>query len=302
MNVIITGCSGFIGSHATRYFLARDHKVIGIDSSSAKNVDEFLKDGNFHLFKSDISFNLLLERLDLEVDAIVHLAAFNSIPESILHPHSFIKNNTMSMQMLLEFAKLRNIKRFVYASSSSIMNSVPSPYSISKQMNELQAKTYSIHYGLEAIGLRFFNIFGPKQKYKTPNSPVIPKLIYQLLKNEDIILREPDRVSRDFTYVDNACQAIYKAATKEGLTQDVFNVGCGESVSLQEVFEFIRNNIRMSSSQVTNKSLRLGEKSFSKADISRTIDHLDYMPLVDWKTGVLRTIGWLNEEIKVPLV
>lgn len=297
MKVLITGNQGFIGSHATDYFLDRDHTVIGIDSNITGNLEHQKQNPRLHSIIGKLSKEML-ENLE-EIDCIVHLAAFNSIPKSVMNPDGYIRNNTLSMQLILEFAKEKGIKRVIYASSSSVTNSVPSPYSISKMMNELQAKTYNTHYGLECIGLRFFNIFGPRQKYKESNAPVIPKWIYQMMKDEFILIRDGNEVSRDFTYVENACSAIFKACTSE-FKEDLFNIGCGDSATLNEVFGFINKEMSfIAPRKVKREQLRLGEKYYSKADISRAKECLNYSPIVEWREGIRKTIEYIKEQERI---
>ena len=300
MRILVTGHEGFIGSHTTDYLLSQGHQVIGIDNIPTGNLDHQKHNGNLHSLIGNIKETILMVP---PVDAIVHLAAFNSIPKSINNPDGYIRNNISAMQEVLEFAKRRKIKKVVYASSSSVTNKIPSPYSISKQMNELQAHTYAEHYGLHCVGLRFFNIFGPRQKFKDQNAPVIPKWIYQMSIGDTLIMRDGDKVSRDFTFVDNATLAISKSIdfnpTKLNLKQrfdcqysNVVEIGCGESVSLLELYNYILKHhpkVNMNF-EMKYDSLRKGEKSYSKANISKAKEIIGYEPRTNWKEGIRITL------------
>jgi UDP-N-acetylglucosamine 4-epimerase len=311
MNVLLTGGAGFIGSNLVEALLqdARIQKVRVLDNLSTgniKNIEAFLNDARFQFVEGDIrSYETCLQACE-GMDVISHQAALGSVPRSINDPLTTNEVNVTGTLNIFTAAKEKGIKRIVYAASSSTYGDHPglpkvedkignplSPYAVTKYVNELYAKVYANVYGLELIGLRYFNIFGPKQNPQGPYAAVIPLFVKSVLNNEPPIMNGDGEHSRDFTFVANAVQANILALTttnSEAVNQ-VYNIACGEQTSLNSLFENIKQT---AGSDLAPKygPERAGDVKHSLADIAKASQLLGYKPIVTVKEGLKITFEW----------
>lgn len=311
---LVTGVAGFIGSHLAQTLLMHGHRVIGIDNLSTgtqANVDWItanLSEENksrFEFIKHDLAW-VLTRQFGFDIDIIYHQAAIGSVPRSIADPVYSMTNNVMGFHNILEVARKYNVKRVVYASSSSVygddrslfkqedVTGQPlSPYAMSKQINELQAKTWGKVYGLKTIGLRYFNVFGERQSMSGDYAAVVPKWIDQIKHNKGVTIYGDGTQSRDFTYIDNVVMANLLAGSTENVAayNDVFNIGCGESHSLHRLYtEVARNAVKngYSATEIVYSNARAGDVKDSKASIERARRVLGYTPKVNFEEGIKR--------------
>jgi len=311
MKVLVTGGAGFIGSHICHDLIKHGHSVICIDNLSSGKVDNIrniFHHPNFKFIHLDV-LELTDGSPELNVDAICHQAATGSVPKSIVNPELYHKNNVDMFYHILELARINGIKRFVYASSSSVYGDNPSlhkeesnignalsPYAASKQIDELYARVYAHCYGLETIGLRYFNVFGPRQNPYGDYAAVIPKFIVQLQNNSTPIINGDGSYARDFTYVDNAVSANILAltTTNSNCFGEAFNIGAGASTSINELFILIRDLLE-SDIQVTHGPIRTGDIPKSLASIDKAQKYLDYHVLVDISNGLNNTVKYFTQ-------
>ena len=311
MKILVTGGAGFIGSNLVEALLNDDRvqhvRVLdNLATGSMKNIEAFLDNGRFEFIKGDIrSYETCLEVCD-GIDVISHQAALGSVPRSINDPLTSNEVNVTGTLNIFTAAKEKGIKRVVYAASSSTYGDHPglpkvedkignplSPYAVTKFVNELYAKVYANVYGLELIGLRYFNVFGPKQNPQGPYAAVIPLFVKSVLNNEPPLINGDGEHSRDFTFVANAVQPNILALTtvnKEAVNQ-VYNVACGEQTSLNQLLEEIKG---IAGSDLAPKygPERRGDVKHSLADISKAKQLLGYAPAVTVREGLKTTFEW----------
>ncbi len=314
MKVLVTGGAGFIGSNISGRLLS-DPRVThvrvldNLATGSMDNIREFMDNPAFEFVKGDIrDYETCLQACD-GIDVITHQAALGSVPRSINDPVTSNNVNITGTLHMFTAAKEKGIKRLVYAASSSTYGDHPglpkvedkignplSPYAVTKYVNELYARVYASLYGMELIGLRYFNIFGPKQNPRGPYAAVIPLFAEALLKNEAPTINGDGMHSRDFTYVDNAVEAnILSLFTenKEAVNQ-VYNIACGEQTSLLELFEGLRKEAGTSLQPVFGPE-RLGDVKHSLANISKATSLLGYTAKVPVGTGLRQTFKWYKD-------
>ena len=293
MKIAVTGCAGFIGSHTVEALLDHGHDVIGFDDLRNGYESNLRDHTNFKLYKIDVAF---IKPSDLEgCQAVVHLAATGSVPRSIQLPSVTTQNNIMGFQAVLESARLAGVKRVVYASSSSIYGhgqyNPLSPYAMTKQVNEMQAEQYNIHYGMECIGLRYFNVFGPRQGQYSDYSAVIAKWVSAFNAKKPIIIHGDGKQSRDFTYIKNVVDANLLAIdAKFHKSMCLFDIGCGNSHSLNYLASELEHVLGYRPERIYERE-RTGDIGYSKANIQPAIQHLDFQArfglrdgLKDWLT------------------
>lgn len=315
MNVLVTGGAGFIGSNLVEALLndLRVQKVRVLDNlatGSLKNIEAFTEDSRFQFIKGDIrSYETCLQVCE-GMDVISHQAALGSVPRSMADPLTSNEVNVTGTLNIFTAAKEKGIKRVVYAASSSTYGDHPglpkvedkignplSPYAVTKYVNELYAKVYANVYGLEAIGLRYFNIFGPKQNPAGPYAAVIPLFVKAVLNNEPPIINGDGEHSRDFTFVANAVQANILALTttdKEAVNQ-VYNIACGEQTSLNSLFENIKTTAGSDLAPIYGPE-RAGDVKHSLADVSKATELLGYQPTITVKEGLETTFEWYRSQ------
>lgn len=307
MHILVTGGAGFIGSHICEYLIMKNHKVRVFDNLSSgfmKNIEKLLENDNFEFVKGDISNIEDVKKACDNIDAICHQAAIGSVPRSILDPLNSHNSNINGFLNILLVAKELGIKRVVYASSSSVYGddksfkktedvtgSLLSPYALTKYVDELYAKMFSRLYSMECIGLRYFNIFGPRQNPNGPYAAVIPKFITNIREGKESIINGDGSFSRDFTYIDNAVLANYLALTTEKDTTfgKVFNIACGSRYTILELFNIIKSELKINCEPVFG-SERIGDIPHSFADISKAKELLDYYVRVNFEDGIKYTV------------
>ncbi|MFN6946806.1 MAG: SDR family oxidoreductase [Cytophagaceae bacterium] len=309
---LITGGAGFIGSNLVEYLIKYDAgKVVVLDnlfSGSIKNIEKFLSLKNFQFIEGDIRSLEVCRSACKGIDYVFHQAALGSVPRSIEDPLTTNEVNVSGFLNVLHASKENNVKRFVYAASSSVYGDsikLPkiedeigkplSPYAVTKLVNELYADVFYKVYGLENIGLRYFNIFGPNQSPEGEYAAVIPQFINKVLNGQAPEINGDGSQSRDFTFVENAVQANIKAAfcDKQEAINNVFNIAVGEKTTLNQLAGSIAE-IAGSSIKPVHRSPRMGDIPFSHADISKAEGLLDYKPEVRINEGLKHTVEWFR--------
>jgi UDP-N-acetylglucosamine/UDP-N-acetylgalactosamine 4-epimerase len=314
MRILITGGAGFIGSNLVEHLLNRPdvEKIRVLDNlstGSLKNIEAFGSHPRFEFSQGDIrNYETCMEATE-GMDLISHQAALGSVPRSINDPLTTNEVNITGTLNIFTAAKEKGIKRVVYAASSSTYGDHPglpkvednignplSPYAVTKYVNELYAKVYADVYGLELIGLRYFNVFGPQQNPQGPYAAVIPLFIQAVLNNEPPVINGDGEHSRDFTFVANAVQANERALftqDPEALNQ-VYNIAYGERTTLNQVFEMIKE---IAGSDLSPKygPERKGDVRHSLADISKAKTLLEYDPSYSVKEGLKIAFEWYRQ-------
>ncbi|MCA9191824.1 MAG: Vi polysaccharide biosynthesis UDP-N-acetylglucosaminuronic acid C-4 epimerase TviC [Planctomycetales bacterium] len=319
---LITGVAGFIGSNLLETLLNLDQQVVGLDNFSTghqRNLNEVHASVNherwskFRFIEGDIRSKPTSNQACQGIDYVLHQAALGSVPRSIEDPIRTNENNVTGFLNLLVAARDANVKSFTYAASSSTYGDHPnlpkveerignplSPYAVTKYVNELYANVFSKCYGFHSIGLRYFNVFGPRQDPNGAYAAVIPKWIRALLKGEPIQIFGDGETSRDFCYVDNAVQANILAATAINYEDSrVFNVACGDRTSLTELYSLISTHIvrltgQSTIAQPTYTGYRAGDVRHSQASIDRISFALQYENPIRCDEGLCRTISWFT--------
>ncbi len=317
MRILITGGAGFIGSNLVSALL-KDERVTmvrvldNLATGSLANINEFSGNKKFEFKEGDIRDYATCLEATSGIDYISHQAALGSVPRSINDPLTTNEVNITGTLNIFNAAKENNCKRVVYAASSSTYGDHPglpkvediignplSPYAVTKYVNELYAKVYGNLYGMEIIGLRYFNIFGPKQNPKGAYAAVIPLFAESLLKNVPPTINGDGSHSRDFTYVDNAVQANILAlftGNKEAVNQ-VYNIACGHQTSLLELFNGLKKEAGSLLEPVHGPE-RKGDVKHSLADISKAKKYLGYNPVISVQEGLTKTFNWYKEQFK----
>jgi len=304
VRALVTGGAGFIGSHIVRRLLSDGHDVRVVDNLATgrfSNIEEIIEEIDFR--RVDIRDLDAMKAAVHGCDAIFHLAALPSGPRSIADPIASHETNATGTLNVLVAARDGDVPRIVMASSSSIYGpsselpmreeTLPpplSPYAVSKQAGESYCRSFYKVYGLEAVALRFFNVFGPRQDPNSQYSAVIPKFIHAFRHGERPVINGDGEQSRDFTYVDNVVDANVAAATTPGIGGRVYNIACGGRISLNEIATKLRE-LTESDVDVLHGPERLGEVRHSMADISRAGADLGYAPTVGLEEGLRRTVA-----------
>lgn len=306
--ILVTGCAGFIGSNLVDRLLEIGHSVIGLDNLSTgdiSNLKSALSHSNFKFIEGDIRNPETCGKACHNVDYVSHQAALGSVPRSVEQPLLYNDNNVTGTLTLLIAARDANVKRFVYASSSSVYGDTPtlpkietmiprpkSPYAISKIAGEYYGKTFTEVYGLPTIGLRYFNIFGPRQNPNSQYAAVIPKFITAFLENESPTIFGDGEQTRDFTYVENVLQANINAFSAPLASCGIaYNIGCGDRISLNQLANEIRS-ITKSTAAPQYAPPRAGDVKDSLADIQLATEGLNLRDRVELRDGLLKTIEW----------
>ncbi len=304
---LITGIAGFIGSTLARALLEQGHGVQGIDNLSTgrmENITEILPSIQFEV--ADLRDEAAMRSACDGVDFVLHQAAMASVPRSVRDPLNTHDNNVNGTLCLLLAARDAGVKRIVYAASSSAygdqagqakqeeMTPRPlSPYAVQKLTGEHYLQAFCRVYGMEAVCLRYFNIFGPRQAADSPYSGVIAQFIYKMLAGQAPTINGDGMVSRDFTYVDNAVQANLLACTapSQVATGRVFNVGTGETHTLNDLYAGLAEILQFRE-KAGHGPTRPGDILHSQADITRAQQELGYAPTVGFHSGLERTVAW----------
>jgi UDP-N-acetylglucosamine 4-epimerase len=324
---LVTGVAGFIGSNLLETLLKLNQRVIGLDNfltGYQRNLDEVrsivLPDQwqNFRFIPADIRDRSACLKACEGVDYVLHQAALGSVPRSIEDPIATNENNLVGFLNILVSARNARVKRFVYASSSSVYGDNPdlpkkenaiggllSPYAVTKQVNEIYADVFARVYGFASIGLRYFNVFGPRQDPDGPYAAVIPKWFSSLIQNEAIYIYGDGKTSRDFCFVENAVQAnvLAAVATDQDALNQVYNVAYGERTTLNELFELIRAHVaagctRVATTEPVYKDFRPGDIRHSLADIHKARRLLGYEPRYSVHDGLKKAGMWYISNAK----
>ena len=318
--IVVTGGAGFIGSHLVDALLERGHQVVCLDNFSTgkrENLAAAMNHPKFTLFEGDIRSIADCHRAVAGCKFVLHQAALGSVPRSVHDPATSTDVNTGGFVNMLTAARDAGIRRFVYASSSSVYGdskelpkveehtgNLLSPYAITKFTNELYAAVFSRLYGMEMAGLRYFNVFGPRQDPNSTYAAVIPLWVKQLKNHERPVINGDGEYSRDFTYVDNVVDANIKAMlvsadflkNGEGHACQVFNIACGERTTLNELFRHLRDALAQRDPQIADIQpvhgpTRPGDIPHSLATIHKAERLLSYKAVIDIQAGILNTVN-----------
>ena len=327
---LLTGVAGFIGSNLLEKLLILNQKVVGLDNFDTGhqyNIDQAIADANKATGK-DLSNNFKFINGDIReiedcqkacsgVKYVLHQAALGSVPRSIEDPINTNRANIEGFLNMLVASKDANVKRFVYAASSSTYGDHPdlpkvedkignplSPYAVTKVVNELYANVFAKTYGFKTIGLRYFNIFGKRQDPNGAYAAVIPKWVAAILNKEDVFINGDGETSRDFCYIDNTVQMNLLAATTDNndATDQVYNVAVSDRTSLNQLYQMIEDRlvqrtIGLEKKDPIYRDFRAGDVRHSLADISKAKRLLDYQPKYMISKGMDETIDWYFKSI-----
>jgi len=309
--VLVTGGAGFIGSHLVERLLADGHHVRILDDFSTGSMTNLpfadRYGGRIEVVRGDIRDLATTERVAAGAAVIFHQAAMRSVPRSVNDPLGANASNVDGTLNVLEAARRAGVGRVVYASSSSVYGDRPdlpkredqppapiSPYAVSKAAGEQYAGVWTRLYGVETVGLRYFNVFGPRQDPKSEYAAVIPRFILWSLRGEPLEVHGDGTQSRDFTYIDNVVEANLLAARAPGVGGQVFNVGCGDRVSLLAIIEKLE---KLLGTRLERRHTpgRAGDVPHTLADIGKARALLGYTPLVNFDEGLHRTLDYFKQ-------
>jgi UDP-N-acetylglucosamine 4-epimerase len=319
--VLVTGAAGFIGSNLVEDLLKCGNKVVGLDNFATgkrSNIDPFLVNDNFHFIEGDIRNLETCHTACKDIEFVLHQAALGSVPRSIDDPITTNSVNVSGFLNMLIAARDAKVNRFVYAASSSTYGDekrLPkvedrigqplSPYAVTKAVNEQYAKVFGDLYDMETIGLRYFNVFGPKQDPDGAYAAAIPKFVKAFMMHESPLIHGDGTQSRDFTYIDNVVHANHIAAlsTNPQAVNEVYNVAYGESLNLNELLEVIQDLLSqfdsdIASLDVIHGSERHGDVRHSLASIVKASTLLGYKPEYNLKQGLEKAIDWYWNNLK----
>jgi UDP-N-acetylglucosamine 4-epimerase len=316
---LITGVAGFIGSNLLEALLKLDQRVVGLDNFATgyqHNLDEVQslvgpqQWANFQFIQGDIRELADCQRACAGVDYVLHQAALGSVPRSLADPITTNSANTTGFLNMLVAARDAQVKSFTYAASSSTYGDHPalpkvedhigkplSPYAVTKYVNELYADVFSKCYGFHSIGLRYFNVFGPRQNPNGAYAAVIPKWVSSLLKGETVFINGDGETSRDFSYIQNAIQANLLAATSNEVARNqVYNMAVGDRTTLKQLFALVRDNLVpfgvTDSTEPEYRDFRAGDVRHSLADTSKAQRLLGYQPTHRISDGIQSATRW----------
>ena len=319
--ILITGGAGFIGSNLTEYFLAKGYKVVVLDNFATghrHNLAAVAAHPEFKLIEGDIrNINDCVVAVE-GVDYVLHQAALGSVPRSIGDPVTTNDVNVSGFLNMLVAARDAKVKRFVYAASSStygdsqglpkveeVIGKPLSPYAITKYVNELYAEIFGKAYGLETIGLRYFNVFGRKQDPKGAYAAVIPKFVMQLMQHQSPIINGDGNYSRDFTYIDNVIQMneLAMTTTQPEAFNTVFNTAFGDRNTLNDLVGYLKAYLGEYDESIKNIPIeygpnRAGDIPHSLASIDKAQRLLGYAPQFSLQQGLKEAVGWYWEHLK----
>jgi UDP-N-acetylglucosamine 4-epimerase len=323
---LVTGAAGFIGSHLVEHLLALDQKVVGLDNFSTgkrENLDH-VRQGlgearwkSFRFVEGDIRSLDTCSAACASVDIVLHQAGLGSVPRSIDKPLRTHDSNVNGFLNILLAARDAGAQRLVYASSSAVYGDHPalpkvesqlgramSPYGLSKRINELYADVFAACYGFRSVGLRYFNVFGPRQDPDGAYASVIPAWIGCLLRGETAYVNGDGSAARDYCHVDNVVQANLLAATVEepGALGEAYNVAVGEQTTLNELFEILRDQLaqrlpHLRAVRPVHRAPRRGDMLLSRADVGKAVELLGYRAGFDLRRGLAQTIDWYIQNL-----
>ena len=310
---LVTGGAGFIGSNLCEALLSMGYRVRCLDDLSTgkqENTEMFSDNPNYEFIKGDIKDLDVCINACKGVDYVLNQAAWGSVPRSIEMPLFYCANNITGTLNMLEAARQNNVKKFVYASSSSVYGDEPnlpkkegregnllSPYALTKRCDEEWAKQYTMHYGLDTYGLRYFNVFGRRQDPDGAYAAVIPKFLKQLMSGEAPTINGDGRQSRDFTYIDNVIEANLKACLAPSeYAGEAFNIAYGGREYLIDIYYGLTQALGVDIEPIYGPD-RKGDIKHSNADISKARKMLGYDPEYDFEKGIKLAIDWYKNNL-----
>lgn len=310
---LVTGGAGFIGSNLCEAILNLGYKVRCLDDLSTgkqSNIDLFINNPNYEFVKGDVKDLDTCIKACKDVDYVLHQAAWGSVPRSIEMPLFYSLNNIEGTLNMLEAARQNHVKKFVYASSSSVYGDEPnlpkkegiegnllSPYAVSKRCDEEWAKQYTKHYGLDTYGMRYFNVFGRRQDPDGAYAAVIPKFIKQLLHGEKCKINGDGKQSRDFTYIENVIEANLKAClAPSSAAGQAFNIAYGGREFLIDIYYGLTKSLGIEAEPEFGQD-RPGDIKHSNADISKAKQLLGYNPDWSFERGIAAAIEWYKANL-----
>lgn len=321
IKILITGGAGFIGSNLCEYFLNKKYQVVCLDNLATgyrKNIEHLLDDPNFTFIEGDIRNFTDCQKALEGVHYVLHQAALGSVPRSIQDPLTSNEVNVTGFLNMLQASKEAGIKRFVYAASSSTYGdseSLPkveevigkplSPYAITKYVNELYAEIFGKTYGMETIGLRYFNVFGRKQDPNGAYAAVIPKFVLQFMRYESLVINGDGNYSRDFTYIDNVIQMHELAMLTENpdAINTVFNTAFGDRTTLNQLVAVLQEELapfdpKIADVEIKHGPNRIGDIPHSLASIDKAKKILGYNPQYSLQQGIKEAVQWYWNNLK----
>ncbi len=319
--ILITGGAGFIGSNLTEYFLNKGYQVICLDNFSTghrHNIESFLQNPAYQLIEGSICDLEICKRATDQADYVLHQAALGSVPRSINDPITSNEVNVSGFLNMLVAAKDTKVKRFVYAASSStygdsaalpkveeVIGRPLSPYAITKYVNELYADVFSKTYGIQCIGLRYFNVFGRRQDPNGAYAAVIPLFVKQLMNHQSPKINGTGDYSRDFTYIDNVIQMNELAMLTDNpeAINTVYNTAVGDRTTLNDLVRYIKKYLSEYDAKIADAEIvygpnRLGDIPHSLASIEKAENLLGYNPSHTIEAGLKEAIKWYWENLK----
>ncbi|MBP2070683.1 SDR family oxidoreductase [Thermoanaerobacterium butyriciformans] len=310
---LVTGAAGFIGSNLVEALLKLGYQVRGLDNFSTgkrENIELFLDNPNFEFIEGDIRNLDICMKACKDVDYVLHQAAWGSVPRSIEMPLLYEEINIRGTLNMMEAARQNNVKKFVYASSSSVYGDEPnlpkkegiegnllSPYALTKRTNEEYGRLYTKLYGLDTYGLRYFNVFGRRQDPNGVYAAVIPKFIKQLLNDERPTINGDGKQSRDFTYIENVIEANLKACkASHEVAGQAFNIAYGGREYIIDIYYELCKALGKNIEPIFGPE-RAGDIKHSNADISKAKKMLGYDPDYSFEDGIKLAIDWYKENL-----
>ena len=321
MKILISGGAGFIGSNLCEYFLSKGYKVVCLDNFATGhlyNLNGVINNLNFTLIEGDIRNLSDCQKAVEGVDYVLHQAALGSVPRSINDPITTNEVNVSGFLNMLIASRDAKVKRFVYAASSStygdsqglpkveeVIGKPLSPYAITKYVNELYAEIFSKTYGIETIGLRYFNVFGRKQDPNGAYAAVIPKFVMQFMNYESPVINGDGNYSRDFTYIDNVIQMNELAMTTQNsdAINTVYNTAFGDRTTLTQLVGYLKEYLtafdpKINDVSIVNGPNRAGDIPHSLASIEKAKKLLGYNPLFSIEMGLKEAVKWYWQNLK----
>jgi UDP-N-acetylglucosamine 4-epimerase len=321
MKILITGGSGFIGSNLCEYFISKGNEVICLDNFATghlHNLDVVINNPNFTLIEGDIRNFQDCQKAVQGADYVLHEAALGSVPRSINDPITTNEVNVSGFLNMLTASRDAKVKRFVYAASSStygdsqglpkvedVIGKPLSPYAITKYVNELYADIFSKTYGIETIGLRYFNVFGRRQDPNGAYAAVIPKFVMQFMNYESPVINGDGLYSRDFTYIDNVIQMNELAMTTQNpeAINTVYNTAFGDRTTLTQLVRLLKDYLSTFDAKIANVEVihgpnRAGDIPHSLASIFKAENLLGYKPQFSIQDGLKEAVAWYYNNLK----
>lgn len=321
ITILITGGAGFIGSNLTEYFLNKGYQVVCLDNFSTghhKNIQDFINHPSYKLIEGDIRDFTICKEAVKDVDYVLHQAALGSVPRSINDPLTSNEVNISGFLNMLVVSRDAKVRRFIYAASSSTygdLENLPkieneigkplSPYAITKYVNELYAEVFSKTYGIETIGLRYFNVFGKRQDPNGTYAAVIPKFVMQFMKYESPIINGDGNYSRDFTYIENVIQMneLAMLTNNPEAVNTVYNTAYGERTTLNDLVSYLKEYLSEFDSNIKGVEVihgpnRVGDIPHSLASVEKAKELLNYIPKYSMQEGLKEAVQWYWKNLK----